>query len=508
MLKSCLPAPRLCAALLAGLSLIGATPTWAADSPAQPAPQTAADWQHTATKDIEAAYQLTWDNHPGTVDPRNPGFRHKLKQARDRGLALATKVNSSAGYEAALQAFSNTLQDGHAGVVPRLPEGQEAKAQWPGFITVWRGQGLFVYASKPGGPTVGAEVLGCDGQSIRHLIEQNVFTFNGRVGEAGHWWVRARQVLIDKGNPFIQRPQQCNFRSLGEDSSQSLVWQDLDAQGQAWLEASYNGPALPVGLSEPRPGLLWMAMPSFQPDEAERARYDSVNQQIKAQAQGIAAADAMVIDLRDNQGGSSTWSLNFARALWGEAEVDRRMDAYNAKTEVWWRASPGNAAYLHQLQEQLRQQGQLELLPWLSSVEQGMERAKLRKKDFYVEKNNDERSGPRVTKRQGALFNKPVYVIVPGQCASACLDALDVFTRFPNTRLIGAPSAADSTYMEVRTQTLPSGMGLVIIPNKVYVNRPRANGETYRPAIEVLTLAWSQADFQQVIEQDLRARLR
>jgi len=400
------------------------------------------------------------------------------------------------------------LQDGHAGVVPRLPEGLAAKAQWPGFVTVWRGRGLFVYASKPGGPAVGAELLGCDGQSIRDLIEKNVFAFNGRIGEAGHWWVRARQVLIDRGNPFIQRPQQCSFRSAGAVSGQTLVWQDLDAQGQAWLEASYNGPTLPVGLSEPRPGLLWMAMPSFDPDEAERASYASVNQQLKTQAQGIAAADAMVIDLRDNQGGSSNWSLNFARALWGEAEVNRRMEAYNAKTEVWWRASPDNAAYLHRLQEQLRQQGQLELLPWLSSVEQGMEQAKRRKKHFYVEKDSGERSSPLATKPQALLFNKPVYVIVPGQCASACLDALDVFTRFPNTRLIGAPSAADSTYMEVRTQTLPSGMGLVIIPNKVYVNRPRANGQTYRPAIEVLALAWSQADFQQVIEKDLQAQPR
>ncbi len=59
--------------------------------------------------------------------------------------------------------------------------------------------------------------------------------------------------------------------------------------------------------------------------------------------------------------------------------------------------------------------------------------------------------------------------------ASACLDALDVFTRFSNTKLMGAPSSTDSTYMDIRTRPVPSGLASVVIPNKVYGNLPRAN---------------------------------
>ena len=96
-------------------------------------------------------------------------------------------------------------------------------------------------------------------------------------------------------------------------------------------------------------------------------------------------------------------------------------------------------------------------------------------------------------------------MIVPGQCASACLDALDTFTRFPDTRLIGAPSSADSTYLEVRRQAAPSGLCTVIIPNKMWVHRPRPAGGFYKPDIEVTTLKWSIAEFQAAIEKDLAA---
>ena len=92
---------------------------------------------------------------------------------------------------------------------------------------------------------------------------------------------------------------------------------------------------------------------------------------------------------------------------------------------------------------------------------------------------------------------------MPGNCASACLDAIDYFKLFSNTKLIGAPSSADSTYMEVRIETLPGGLARVIVPTKLYVNRPRANGMFYRPDIPVTALGWRTATFLDVVEQDL-----
>lgn len=82
-------------------------------------------------------------------------------------------------------------------------------------------------------------------------------------------------------------------------------------------------------------------------------------------------------------------------------------------------------------------------------------------------------------------------MIVPGQCGSACLDAVDTFKLFSNTALFGAPSSSDSTYMEVRLIDTPSGLSKVIIPNKVYVDRPREKGFYYQPDIPYYGLEWT-----------------
>jgi len=57
--------------------------------------------------------------------------------------------------------------------------------------------------------------------------------------------------------------------------------------------------------------------------------------------------------------------------------------------------------------------------------------------------------------------------------------------------------------MEVRLEQLPGGLARVVVPTKLYVNRPRANGEFYRPDIPVTALKWSTAVFQEVVERDL-----
>ncbi len=88
-------------------------------------------------------------------------------------------------------------------------------------------------------------------------------------------------------------------------------------------------------------------------------------------------------------------------------------------------------------------------------------------------------------------FKTKVFVIVPPQCASACLDALDKFKLFENTTLFGAPSSAHSMYMEVRLADLPSGLGKVIVPNKVYVNRARGAGDFYKPDVAYNGLDWT-----------------
>jgi hypothetical protein len=473
-----------------------------------PVPQTPEAWRQAAVQDIEEAVRITLANHPGAHDPANPRFRANVENARQQGLALAARVDSAAGYRAALQRFNVTIGDGHAGLAADLDAATLPVVRWPGFVTAWRGTGLYVVAAEEGGPPAGARVESCDGKPMEDLIRQNVFAFDGHVNEPGHWWSRARKVFVDYGNPFVAVPRHCRFTVGGKTVEQDLAWQPKSERMDRSLEESYNGQTLDVGLTEPRKGLFWAAMPTFEPDDKQRDAYRAMVRAVETGRQRFLDADAVVIDLRQNQGGSSVWSRIFAEALWGKDRVQRRLAARSARTEVWWRASQGNADYLASLVEQFTREGQVESVEWAKEKSAGLHAALASGETWYVEKDGTPGTSDADLPTDPPPFTRPVYVIVPGQCASACLDALDTFTRFPNTKLIGAPSSSDSTYMNVRKQKVASGLASVTIPNKMYVNRPRANGQGYLPAIYVNDPVWSVDVFRKVVEDDLARQRR
>jgi Peptidase family S41 len=473
-------------------------------------PTTPQAWSQAAVSDIQAAVTITSENHPGMVDPANPHFKRLLTQAETNGLALARQVTDAAGYVAAIRRFSNTLQDGHAGAFVNIDAASLPKPKWPGFVAAWRGNQLLVYNSLAGGPKRGTVITRCDGRSVRNLVLRNVFTFRGRPSEPGNWWVEGRRLFIDAGNPFVSVPRTCTFVEEGRAVQRNLTWRDTDASFNQWRDDSYNGVTLPVGMTTRPSGVVWIAMPNFQPDEAEQASYRAIAAKITEDRAKISDASAIVLDLRDNQGGSSVWSKMIANALWGQQRRNRRMAAYQRPgAEIKWRTSNGNARHVEGLVAQYRQQGMPELAEVWAKTYQAMDAARARGEPFYAEVDDnpvpkgmsfaDEPSDPPALKA-------PIYVIVPGQCASACLDALDVFTRFENVKLIGAPSSSDSTYMDMRSQPLPSGLGGVVIPNKVYVGRPRGAGFAYRPAIEVRDLDWSTETFEAIILRDVSTK--
>ena len=324
------------AALMPSAALAAAArPAAAAGPAAQPPALSADEWKQAATTDIEAAYLVTLDDHPGVYDPANPVFAQNLEKAREGALAMAAQVRDGAGYGAALQHFNGLIRDGRAGVV--LRDVPTVPLRWPGFISAWRGENMFVTATTPGGPAVGARIADCDGTPIAQLVERNVFEFGTRSGGMGPWWAYAADVFIDQGNPFVTLPVQCIFIDEGRESRLTLTWRDMDDGAQRLRDDSFNGVPLPIGVTQPRKGLYWFALPTFQPNDAERLAYGAMLQDVQANRARYLDADAVVIDLRGNQGGNPSWGVDFARALWGQARVDRRMRL--ATGEVAWSAS-------------------------------------------------------------------------------------------------------------------------------------------------------------------------
>jgi Peptidase family S41 len=244
------------------------------------------------------------------------------------------------------------------------------------------------------------------------------------------------------------------------------------------------------------------ALPDFQPDDAGTAAYMKLYADTAAKRGELLKARAIVLDLRFNQGGSSNWAKMLAKGLWGEARVNAALKDYFAMTQTWWRPTAGNLAAIQEFIPLLEQQGDPESAAMVKMFMPIFEAAVKRGDKYLVEPDIPEDMLPAAEADAEAL-KTPIYVIVPGQCASACLDAIDYFKRFSNTKLIGAPSSADSTYMEVRSAKLPSGYGNAIIPMKMYVDRPRGKGAFYSPDIEMRDFDWSTGNFLKHIEKDL-----
>ena len=477
-----------------------------ADS-APPLPDTPEVWQQTARNDIESAYLETKNNHPGMVDPQNPVFFARLIQAKERSLQYAASVTDAGGYRAALQIFNNLIHDGHAGVYVSLPLDRVYEQKWPGFHAVWRADKMMVYASELAEVPAGAVLTACDGKPVSTWLQSNVFPFAGHEENQGDWWTHAEKLMRDNGNPFIQLPGKCELELDGKRWVHTLRWTRISAQGKEWERRASDGERLPVGITSPKAGWYWIAAQTFSPDESEREAYRKMYQEIRDKRQDLQKATAIVIDLRHNRGGSSGWSRDLAKALWGDDRVNRRTKAYFADTQVWWRASEGNVAYLENLVGVLHKEGQRPVADMLEKVAAQMRIAQQAGEPFFkaipAPVTMNMREARIDTATDPAALSAPVYVIVPSRCVSACLDALDIFQLFDGVRFIGAPTGADSTYMEVRTVPLPSGFGVTVIPNKVYLNRPRGNGIAYQPHILFGKLEWSAKNFMQMIEEDV-----
>jgi hypothetical protein len=494
-------------ALAAGM-LVGAVQAAGQSTPASaPAESTAIDWRAAALQDVKAAYDIYVMNHPGVEEPANKNFVAQLQRARDAGLARAAKARDRFDYMDALGAFTAELSDGHAQAFANpLPAAPSAQREWPGFVVAWRGKGAFVHRAGEGAPApVGSRILACNGQSITDFLKTRQGLRAVRPAEAGGWWFWTPRAFVSSPSlPLRTRAQSCRFSTpSGETVDAKLSWLPAPAELADWQNQASDGDRTPIGLTEPRPGMFLIGLPDFQPNEQAVASYRALYEALRTRRSELLKARAVVLDLRHNNGGSSTWPQQTAHALWGRTLVERRLAKYNRDVRVWWRATPDNIAHVVALEGRLLKEGNKEDAAWIKSVATGMKKARTAGQPFYVEEEDEAPAtgGPTVSQ-----LKVPIYVITPGRCGSACLDAVDIFKRFDNVKLIGAPTSADSPYMDVRVADLPSGHGRIVVPNKVYSGRRRRGGEIYVPDIEVRDIDWSTAVFLDRIERDLGGR--
>lgn len=478
--------PALLAA--AAAALLSAAPVRAQEAPPAPDWMAAArDWSATLRQDAIALHALILDSHPGVHDSLNPDFRPRV----DAGLALALEraatTSDVGGWWWALRAFVADFDDGHV-QIGLTDSAAGFPTRWPGFLTVYRGPDQVVATrdeADPSAPPMGAKLVDCDGVSADRLAEQRIGAFRGR------WFLEAQRALLgdwlfmNASNPWIAEMRSCRFESGGRVETHALTWRlieaaDIRARRTGLMRRGGGG----FGLTALDGGGVWMSMPSFNGDPASEAHkaLTPMMAELTARQSELRAAPFVVLDLRGNGGGSSHWSEELAVALWGEDWV--RAHPTPPIEAIEWRASADNLAAVQAYLDEWTASGEGEYrIGWAREIVEGMTAARAAGEPYWrdaAEAGPGSGFSPEVAAAVSPLRG-PVYVLTDPVCASACLDAVDLWKTLGAIQ-IGRETSADTLYMDVRDARLPSGLAEMAIPMKVWRGRQRGNNEPQRPA--------------------------
>lgn len=158
--------------------------------------------------------------------------------------------------------------------------------------------------------------------------------------------------------------------------------------------------------------------------------------------------------------------------------LDRGPDA-PSHVSIDWRASADNLAQIDgYLEEWLAAGESRERIVWARTISKGMREARDAGEVFWVSRPDLSATPPD----SGPLLVRgTVYVLTDASCASACLDAVDLWKPLGAVQ-VGRQTSADTVYMDTRTQTLPSGIGRLTLPMKIWRGRPRGHNEPHSPA--------------------------
>lgn len=471
------------AGVIAGLALCGPAMAQTETPPVREWMSTPRDWSATLRQDAQALHDIVVESHPGMHDHLNPEFGARVEAGLAEALERARQVNDAGGYWWAMRAYVASFEDGHMGINLTAPGGLPVR--WPGFLTVYRGGRHVVVErddSVAGTPPVGARLIACDGRSADDLARDRIGVYRGR------WTLESQRVtwgdwlFLNAANPLIPDLEECRFETGDGERSFALEWRSIsdEALRDRRLRANRR-PQTDFAMTRLEDGGWWISTPSFNGDPQGESHREltAIIERMKAGQADLRAAPYVVFDLRGNDGGSSHWSNEMAAVLWGEAWMADHPEP--PIESIDWRASADNLATVQGYFDQWTAAGEsAQRINWAREIVDGMTAARAAGQPYWRDM-----AAPPAPRAEGPaaprLVAGKVYVLTDPVCASACLDAVDLW-KAAGAIQIGRETSADTVYMDVRAAELPSGLARLVLPMKVWRGRARGNNEPHSPA--------------------------
>lgn len=450
------------------------------------------EWSKALALDAKSLHDDIAANHPGSVNKLDPGFAANNERQLAIALQRAKGAKTYGDYFYPLRQYVSSFNDAHMsfGAFGDTPN----EHRWPGFATHYDGTGAIVVATEePSAPVPkGARLIGCDGLTADQYAEVTLGKMWGNWSLESQRQAKGWHLFLDESSGLIPVARQCTF-GVGEvTKTVTLKWQPLAIDRLIkMVDGLMQRQRRDFSARTLGDGTRWFAIPSFNGSPGSDA-VKILPGMIKTMAEertALAAAPAIVLDLRGNGGGTSDWSQQIAMALWGQAAIDALPSG--AEVHVDWRVSPANLTAIATAYGERRGSDGFssDTDGWYRSVIAGLGVAIARKQalwrhvDFDAEADRSslmaKEKGPRA--KPLPQLSGPVYVLTEFVCMSACLDALDLWMALGAVQ-IGRSTGADTLYMEVRELKLPSGISGVSMPMKVYRGRMRGSNV---PAVPV-----------------------
>jgi hypothetical protein len=445
---------------------------------AAPNAQSASHWQALTAIDVEAAHRMQLEDHPGaSAEVGDVQFQRRLASAYEVAKKRASEVTSYDGYLATLAGFSVSLGDKHISAKPLY---QPETRDWAGILIARRGKDWLVADEQEavsGAPLKAAKLLSCDGATADRLAEERLGGF--RIA----WPIEAQRVqrafwlLLDDGNPFLKRPRHCDFLQDGATRSVVLNWRTIRrTELNPRLAALQTGGAAGLGVRQVGDG-WWIGIQSL----SERAA--PVVEEVKARAGTLRQAPYLVLDLRGNSGGSSHYGREIAHALLGQAYVSARLGRYDpGNCPKVWRISERNMKQLEYYKNELGPRLGPEATQNFAKEHATAAAARAAGQAF----SGPARCGGSAAPAPARGAPKPnyrgkVFLLTDNVCFSSCLLVTDDFRKLGATH-IGEATDANTNYMEVREDKLPSGLSTFSTLQAVAPSEPSQIG-SFAPEI-------------------------
>lgn len=440
----------------------------------EPTPLAPNHWRDMLGEDLDAATRLLLDQDILAAYPDQPSFVRQVEQLRRQALAEATAITDFPTYRAVLTHFFAGIDDAHAGLLWSLTQ---TNLKWPGFVSFYTGRDYRVRLSSLPSIPDGGVISSCDGIPVQRWIDLVSPYEGGHTGIGATNFASSLRLFVDNGNAFVRRPKACviNGKNIG------LTWSSLAYPNYAQrILPLFGVKDRSVGVEAYAANSVWVRLGNFEPQTSEEAdRFRAV----VAQMPNLRRKRLIILDVRQNGGGSYDWFMQVLRSLYGTEYADTHARARLTITPVY-RATPEILDMFRREDAEDARLGSVIDADTSASSTAGVAKALQEHQRYY------RGPAPQTVARSARVVTNPVQakvvVLTDYGCSSACIVFVDELKRFPGVQQIGFETAVDNRTGTPMTVPLPSGNGMVRVPVMTRDGRERGDNVPQKPDIPLI----------------------